>query len=470
MKRSMIILVVSVLFLGLGCLAQFSVFEVTIETPTPLASSAPVSSPDGSVAVISENPAAIASPVESQDPYGALYFSIIKEKEYPAPATPPPGLDESVTRLARLPGSCVVGLLPCPAPEVVPTPFDMKDVLATDSDAGALAWSPDGRFGLLVIHPQDDITRGEPTDSWEDIKKKDLKDLEISPSVLYLFDAENETWRELYRAERKFFHSPRWSRDGQWVAFNVASSLFSFHPFQADDGVYIVRPDGSDLKQLGGNGNILGWVGENILLVRNLKPGSSTDFSHVVEKLGFDGQLTTLFELSYRVRYALAPDGSSLLTVDGPARAGGSPQITVNLLALDGSVIRSFGTFSNNTPAYFPAVWSPDGSWVAFANLRRLLIGPRAGRFLTAGDTFGFAPDIREVYVADDQSISPDFLDVQFSPDNKYLLAEVYEGSPHFVVVSLDNGSSTSPVIPHLDPFVVDEEYLGVPSFFSWRQ
>ena len=48
--------------------------------------------------------------------------------------------------------------------------------------------------------------------------------------------------------------------------------------------------------------------------------------------------------------------------------------------------------------------------------------------------------------------------------------AEVYEGFTHFVVVSLESGQSTPLVIPHMDPFVQDDNYLGVLSFFSWRQ
>ena len=121
--------------------------------------------------------------MEELDPYGELYFSIVTPKEYAPPATPPPGLDESTTRLARLPGSCVVGLVACPAPEIVSTPFDMKDVLATDSDSGALTWSPDGRYGLIVIHPQDDLTRGWTSEEWEQLKNIDLSDLNISSSI-----------------------------------------------------------------------------------------------------------------------------------------------------------------------------------------------------------------------------------------------------------------------------------------------
>jgi len=466
MKRSLIGLIVSVLILGFGWLVPHSVFDVTIETPTP--SPALVSSLSETAAVNLNGSTSV--PVEEHDPYGELYFSIIKAKEYAPPAAPPPGVDESITRLARLPGSCVVGLVACPAPEIVTTPFDMKDVLATDSDSGALTWSPDGRYGVIIVHPQDDLTRGWTSEEWEQFKKSDLNDLEISPSILYLFDAENDTWSEIYRANRKFFYPPRWSPDGQWIAFTVASSLLSFHPSQVEDGIYVVRPDGTELQRLGGSGYILGWSGNSVISFRSLQPGSSVNLAYVVERLKFDGQVTSLFESSRLVQYALAPDGGSLLAADSMSRIGGSPQKSVDVLAMDGSVIRSFGTFSNSSTAISPFVWSQDGSQVAFANLRRLFVAPRVSQLDLLADTFGIPPDTREVYTADDTYTTPDYVDIQFSHDNKYLLMQVYEGFTHFVVVSLESGQSTPLAIPHMDPFVWDDNYLGDPSFFSWRQ
>jgi len=470
MKRSLINLTVSALLLGLGWLVPHSTFDVDLETSTPLPSPTVIPLFPETTTVNPDDPTPVPTPVEEHDPYGELYFSIIKVKEYFPPATPPPGVDESITRLARLPGSCVAGLVVCPAPEIIPTPFDMKDVLATDSNSGALTWSPDGRYGLIVVHPPDDTTRGWTDEEWEQFKKTDLNDLKISSSALYLFDAENDTWSELYRADRKFFYSAYWSPDGQWIAFTVASSLDVVHPSQADDGIYVVRADGSGLQRLGGNGYILGWVGDSILLRRYLHPGSPVDFSHVVEKLNFDGQVTTLFESSRLVMYALAPDGGSLLAADSWTRDGGSPQKAVDVLALDGSVIHSFGTFSNDSSVPFPFAWSPDGSQVAFANLRRLYVAPRVSQLDLRADTFGIPPDTREVYVADDANIPSDYVDIQFSHDNKYLLMQVYEGFTHFVIVSLQSGQSTPLAIPHMDPFVWDDNYLGDPSFFSWRQ
>jgi hypothetical protein len=448
-------------------------FQVAVESPTPLPSPTLIplpgmeSTPDGG-----STPISIAAS-EPGDPYGEFYFTVIQPREYYPPATPPPGVFEATYRLVRLPGSCVVGLIECPSPEEVPTPFDMRDVLAMDFDSGSLTWSPDGLQGMLTIHPPDDFTDGWTAEEWEQFKTSKLEDLNISASSLYVFDAGTDTWRELYRADRKFFYAAHWSPDGEWIAFVVSSSMVSIHPFQAEDGVYVIHPDGSGLQRLGGlsdYGTILGWVGNNILLRRSLHPGSTTDFTHVVEKLNFDGQVTTLFESSRLVNYALAPDGGSLLAADSTTRTGGGPQRAVDVLALDGSVIHSFGTFSNFSSSVYPFVWSPDGTQVAFANLRRLYVAPRVSQLNLPADTFGIAPDTREVYVADDTYITPGYNDIQFSHDSEYLLMQVYEGFTHFVVVSLETGQSTPLAIPHLDPFVMDDNFLGDPSFFSWRQ
>jgi hypothetical protein len=102
--------------------------------------------------------------------------------------------------------------------------------------------------------------------------------------------------------------------------------------------------------------------------------------------------------------------------------------------------------------------------------IRRLHVAPRVSELDLPADTFGIGPDTREVYVADDTYTTPSYKDIQFSHHSKYLLMQVYEGFVHFVVASRETGQSTPLAIPHLDPFVWDDNYLGDPSFFSWRQ
>lgn len=469
MKKILYTLLSAGMLLVANLVASNGTFQVGVESPTPSPTPTLIPLPGRETTPVDgPTPIPRLAPAEAGDPYGELYFSVIVP-DFASQPDPNIPIDKFITRLVRLPGSCVVGLIECPAPENVPTPFDMQNVLPTDSDSGVLNWSPDGRYGVITVHPPDDFTKGWPVEEREQFKTRRLEDLNISPSTLYLLDAENDTWRELYRAERKVFYSSHWSPDGQWIAFTVASSMLTIHPFQADDGVYIVHPDGSGLQRLGGQGYILGWVGDSIIMRRSLNPASGS-FEHVVEKLTFDGQVTKLFQSSRLANYALAPDGGSLLAADSATRDGGSPQRVVDVLALDGSMIRSFGTFSNHSTSIFPFVWSADGTQVAFANLRRLYVAPRTTQLDVPADTFGVHPETREVYVADDTYMTPDYTDLQFSRDNKYLLMLVYEGFTHFVVVSLETGQAAPLTIPHLDPFVADDNYLGDPMFFSWRQ
>jgi dipeptidyl aminopeptidase/acylaminoacyl peptidase len=459
MKRSLINLIASALLLGLGWFVPHSVFDVTLETPTPLPATA--LSTESLAAVL---PALTQSAASVRDPYGELYFTIVTPKEYYPPATPPPYIEET-HRLARLPGSCVVGLKECPAAETVQTPFDMRDVLAVAADPTNMVWSPDGRYGVLVVHPKDDLTRGWTQEEFDQIERKKLEEFQLSPSTLYLFDAQDDTWRELYRADRKFFYSIRWSPDGQWIAFSIASSLLSIHPIQGDDGAYVIHPDGSGLQNLGGKGGyILGWIGNSLLLQRFIDPASG-DFSHVMEMLSMDGEVKPMFESSRIANYALAPDGSALLVADGQGESTVSSAKAVNVLALDGSVIHTFGTFLNHSAGIYPFVWSRDGSMVAFANLRRVYVGPRDGQ----GSGFpngliGIPPDgpVREVYVADDTFMQPSFWNFQFSSDNEYLLMDVYDGLPHFVMVSLETGQA----IPLEIKGMTSSEQA---SSFSWR-
>lgn len=477
MKRLLVGLIASALLLGLGLFLPHSIFEVTLETPTPtiVASLFPQASPTP-LPGVTEPPTALPDPTvipaptdvptPPPDPYGELYFTIVTPKEYYPPATPPPDVDESTQRLVRLPGSCVVGLEACPTVEAVQTPFDMKDVW---NEAPGMVWSPDGRYGLLILHPEDELSRGKTLEELEMLKTQDPSTFDISPSSVYLFDAQADTWREVYRAERKFFSSLRWSPDGQWIAFVVNTSVWAFHAPQADDGVYVIHPDGSALRQVSGMQaatTILGWIGNSIFLQRTQGLYPSADSRRYrMEMLTLEGEAKFLFESDRMAYYALSPDGGALLVADAQGESLGAPTKTVDILALDGSVLHTLGTFPNHTSSIYPLAWSPDGSRVAFANLRRAYVGPREGQ----GEGFprevaGIPADgpVQEVYLADDAYTPPSFCNLQFSADNRYLLMDVYEGLPHFVTVSLESGQATPLEIPGM---TASEQA----TFFSWR-
>jgi WD40-like Beta Propeller Repeat len=465
MKRPMLNLAISAILLGLGWLVPHSLFSVTLETaPTP----APILAPEPSLVptlaaidtpTVPPHPTDIPAP--AHDPYGELYFTIVTPKVYYPPAEPPAGIIEETLRLARLPGSCVVGLTECPAAETVETPFNMKDVYMTGG--ASLVWSRDGRYGLLVTHPEDKLSAGKTKEELEKLRQQSPAEFDISPSTIYLFDAQSNTWQVVYRAESKFIYSPAWSPDGQWIAFLVLSSDWGFHPAQADDGIYVVHPDGSNPHQLNsGSASIQGWIGSSLLLRR--VEGLDPALNYTIEMLTLDGEIKPLFESSRKAIYSLAPDGGALLVADAQGESAGLPANAVDVLALDGSVIQTFGTFLNHVSNVYPLAWSRDASLVAFANMRRVYVGVRAAQPALPSGSVGLPDDgsVREVYTADDTHVEPSFWNFKFSSDNKYLLIDVYDGIPHFVAVSLETGQATPVEIKGME----SSEQAG---FFSWR-
>lgn len=435
--------------------------EASIETPTSPPPPTLIPLPGAVAPTPIGGLTQIPTPMETHDPYGELYFTIVTPKEYYPPETPPPYI-EAAYRLARLPGSCVVGLEECPEPETVQTPFDLKDVYSTSSSG--MIWSPDGRYGLLVSHPEDELSVGRTKEELEILKNQSPSEFEVSPSTIHIFDAQTDSWSEVYSAERKFFSTPHWSPDGQWIAFVVTNSHWAFHPFDADDGIYVVRPDGSEPKQLSAaHAFILGWVGNSIFLQRpdGIYPSIGYRTSHL-ELLTLDGEIKPLFKTDRVAFYTLAPDGGELLAADAQGESGGSSIKAVDVLALDGSVTYSFGEFTNLGSSIYPSVWSPDGTLVAFANLRRVYVVPRDGLGWTS-EMLGFPRDVREIYKADDTFVQPSFWNLQFSHDNKYLLMDVYDGIPHFVTVSLETGQALSLEIKGM----TESEQA---SWFSWRR
>ena len=154
-----------------------STMEATIETPTPVPIPTLVPLPGTVVPTPIGGPTIVPTPVEERDPYGELYFSIVTPKEYYPPATPP-GYDETTRRLTRLPGSCVVGLMECPEAETVQTPFNVKDVW---DDGTGIVWSPDGRYGLLITHPEDKHSAGKTKEELDKIEHQSLSEFQVSP-------------------------------------------------------------------------------------------------------------------------------------------------------------------------------------------------------------------------------------------------------------------------------------------------
>jgi hypothetical protein len=437
MKRSLVSLIFSALLLGLGWLIPHSLFSVTLETPTatPAPTQASTSTPlpfDLTLPAPLADATATSTPFPMRDPLGELYFTLVGSAQGP--------------RLVRLPGSCVVGQTPCPAPETVHTPFNTQEIFSNVPEG--LAWSQDGRWGVLVTHPEDELSRGRTKEELDQLQTQAPADFQIATSTIYLLDADNDTWSEIYHADRKYIYPPVWSADGQWLAFGVRSSVWAFHPIQPDDGIYIIHPDGSGLKQIANiDATLLGWIGNSVAVQQTTRPYPNLDY--VIEMIAIDGQVSTLFRSTRMAYYQLAPDGGALFVTDAQGENSGGPQKSAELLALDGSVTHTFGVYSNMTQSIWAAAWSQDSSQLAYANLRRVYVASRTG-------------EPHEIYLADDTFVEPSIWNMQFSPDQKFLLLDVYDGVPKLVVASLETNQSTPLTWAGMS---LDEQAVK----FSWR-
>ncbi|NOH01996.1 MAG: hypothetical protein HND47_08535 [Chloroflexi bacterium] len=123
-----------------------------------------------------------------------------------------------------------------PAAGKIPAPFPFIFTL------NALSWSPDGKYAAFSYS---DNPNGTPTKLW-------------------LFEADAKTWKPL--AAFPYIDPPFWSPDGAWIAFRTQDGV-------GGEDVYVVRPNGSELKSVSaslpaeGRPYVMdGWFGDSIIM------------------------------------------------------------------------------------------------------------------------------------------------------------------------------------------------------------
>lgn len=99
-------------------------------------------------------------------------------------------------------------------------------------------WSPDGRMIAFSSWP-DFLFPPRGTEPWES-------------ASIFLLDLATDNIERVTRLEG-LSERPRWSRDGEWITFNSTESIgtipFSSAVSNATE-IYLIRPDGSDLRRL----------------------------------------------------------------------------------------------------------------------------------------------------------------------------------------------------------------------------
>lgn len=299
-------------------------------------------------------------------------------------------------QLVRLPGLCVVGLAECPPLESVVPSFPFNFSLTP------LSWSPDGNFAGFA-YPDD--PNGTPYKLW-------------------LFDPAAQTWTSLF--EYAYIDPPFWSPDGKWIAFRVQDGL-------GGEDVYVVQPDGSELKNLTSSSSLPvegrpyvmdGWITGSII-VRSVKPGNE-GVLYLIRIA--DGRVRPMFETSLtKAVFVPSSDGVWLAYDDYDYD---SQKHTLYVTEPDGANPVELASFTGGT--LYPIVWAPDNDRLAFAYYTEFTQGsnPTADVYVIDRSGRGLKQVYHGVTVGG----------AMFSPDGKFLLISE-TSSPtggHLFVVDLE--------------------------------
>jgi Tol biopolymer transport system component len=277
-------------------------------------------------------------------------------------------------QLVKVSGVCVYDSAACPPMEKIAVPFPFNFTI------NALAWSPDGKFAAFSYS---DAPNGTPTKLW-------------------LFDAEAQTWKSL--AQAPYIDPPFWSPDGAWIAVRTQDGL-------GGEEVFVVRPDGSELKSISaslpvdGRPYIMdGWFGDRIVMHSGLT-------GTMILVRAADGMVSPMLTASIaKAQFVASPD-SNWLAYDEFDAVTETHQLKV--MQPDGSNAVTVAQFLGGS--IYPIVWSPDGNLVAFNYYSGFMGGePKAEVYVV---TRG-GENLSLVY----QGTTVGRL--LFSPDGQYLLVE----------------------------------------------
>jgi Tol biopolymer transport system component len=209
--------------------------------------------------------------------------------------------------------------------------------------------------------------------------------------VLYVINADGTQLRKLSDHPEEEQRSPAWSPNGAWIAFTA------FTPDMSAPNVYVIRPDGSDRRQLTTGKppafyEYPSWSPDSQQVVYHFHLGYGTK---QIGRVNLDGTGQTVLTegLTDNDYPVWSPDGTQIVF---KSERDGNREIYV--MQADGTGQRNL-TKAPDAEDTFP-VWSPDGAWIAFSSERATGVGlylmqadGSALTFLTEGMMPGWGPE-----------------------------------------------------------------------------
>ncbi|OGO07246.1 MAG: hypothetical protein A3K46_07265, partial [Chloroflexi bacterium RBG_13_60_9] len=174
-------------------------------------------------------------------------------------------------------------------------------------------------------------------------------------SDIYLMNADGSGVRLLAGDPGYTDLAPKWSPDGEWIAFIGSSSEGTFDIFR-------IRPDGSDVKKLTdtpADESAFDWSPDGSQIVFDSDRKGNYDL-YLMNSDGSNVRQLTRTSDQDEVEPAWSPAGDSIGCLCGPSDATPSDVCIMNA---DGS---SLTNLTLDDPDVDDFIWSPDGSRIAF--------------------------------------------------------------------------------------------------------
>lgn len=288
-----------------------------------------------------------------------------------------PRLGGGTIELVKVSAACITDPVNCQPMERIQVPF------AFNFTINALSWSPDGKYAAFSYSSN---PNGTPTQLW-------------------LFDANTKTWNTL--VEYPYIDPPFWSPDGQWIAFRTQNGM-------GGEEVFIIRPDGSELKNIAadlpveGRPYIMdGWYTENVIM-RSALPGAQGNIYLV---RAANGQSRPMFEtLLTKAQFIASPDAGFFAYDEYDYT---SQNHFVKVMEPDGANAITLTQFVGGS--IYPMIWSPDSSLIAFNYYGSMTSGNPVAEVFVIPRRGG---ELKSVYKGNTVGR------LLFSPNGKYLLIE----------------------------------------------